>query len=97
MKVGTSPSARDAATGLVEGNPVIGAIMARRPDALPEIRAAVARNIAAELGDHPVRPPSGPTSSPGSGLDFHTLRSAPRRERFGSQSRGLTPCLEVGV
>ena len=56
-KVGTSPSAADAATGLVEGNPVIGAIMARRPDALPDIRAAVARNIAAELGDHPVRTP----------------------------------------
>ena len=56
-KVGTSPSAEDAAAGLVEGNPVIGAIMARRPDALPDIRAAVARNIAAELGDHPVRTP----------------------------------------
>ena len=33
------------------------AIMDRRPEALPEIRAAVARNIAAELGDHPVRSP----------------------------------------
>ena len=56
-KVGTSPSAADAATGLVEGNPVIGAIMERRPEALPDIKAAVARNVAAELGDHPVRTP----------------------------------------
>ena len=56
-KVGTSPSADDAATGLVEGNPVIGAIMERRPEALAGIKAAVARNIAAELGDHPVRGP----------------------------------------
>ena len=56
-RVGTSPSAADAATGLVEGNPVIGTIMERRPDALPDIKAAVARNIAAELGDHPVRAP----------------------------------------
>jgi SAM-dependent methyltransferase len=54
-KVGQSPSAADAATGLVEGNPVIGTIMERRPEALPDIEAAVARNIAAELGDHPVR------------------------------------------
>ena len=55
--VGESPTAEDAARGLVEGNPVIGTIMERRPEALPEIRAAVARNIAAELGDHPVRCP----------------------------------------
>jgi ubiquinone/menaquinone biosynthesis C-methylase UbiE len=56
-KVGQSPSAADAAVGLVEGNPVIGTIMERRPEALPDIKAAVARNIAAELGDHPVRSP----------------------------------------
>jgi SAM-dependent methyltransferase len=56
-KVGQSPSAADAAIGLVEGNPVLGAIMERRPAALPDIKAAVARNIAAELGDHPVRSP----------------------------------------
>jgi ATP phosphoribosyltransferase regulatory subunit HisZ len=29
--------------------------MERRPEALPDIKAAVARNVAAELGDHPVR------------------------------------------
>ena len=55
--VGESPTAEDAARGLVEGTPVVGGIMDRRPEALPEIRAAVARNIAAELGDHPVRSP----------------------------------------
>ena len=53
--VGESPTAEDAARGLVEGNPVVGAIMERRPEALAEIKAAVARNIAAELGDRPVR------------------------------------------
>ena len=56
-KVGGSPSAAEAAIGLVEGNPVYGTIMERRPDALPDIKAAVARNVAAELGDHPVRCP----------------------------------------
>jgi SAM-dependent methyltransferase len=55
--VGESPMAEDAARGLVEGTPVIGQIVERRADALPEIRAAVARNIAAELGDRPVRSP----------------------------------------
>jgi ubiquinone/menaquinone biosynthesis C-methylase UbiE len=56
-KVGESPSAAEAAIGLVEGNPVIGTIMERRPEALRDIEAAVARGIAAELGDHPVRSP----------------------------------------
>ena len=56
-KVGESPSAAEAAIGLVEGNPVIGAIMERLPEALREIETAVARDIAAELGDHPVRSP----------------------------------------
>jgi ubiquinone/menaquinone biosynthesis C-methylase UbiE len=54
-KVGQSPSAVDAATGLVEGNPVLESIVERRPEALPDIKAAVARNVAAKLGDHPVR------------------------------------------
>ncbi|OLB96889.1 MAG: hypothetical protein AUH30_11475 [Candidatus Rokubacteria bacterium 13_1_40CM_68_15] len=54
---GTSPSAHDAATGLIEGNPIYGEIMARRADALESIKAAVAANIKAELGDHPVRCP----------------------------------------
>ena len=53
--IGTSPSAADAAMGLIEGNPILGAIMQRRPESLGDIKRAVARNITAELGDHPVR------------------------------------------
>ncbi len=53
--VGVSPSAAEAAIGLIEGNPVYGAIMARRPEALADIKAAVASNLAAQLGDHPLR------------------------------------------
>lgn len=54
-KVGTSPSAAEAAIGLIEGNPIYVEIMGRRPDALADIKRAVAKNVAAELGDHPVR------------------------------------------
>ena len=39
------------------GNPVYGEIMQRRPDALAEIKAAVAANLARELGDRPLRAP----------------------------------------
>ncbi len=53
-KSGTSPSSADAATGLIEGNPILGSIMERRPEALGDIKQAVAAAIAAELGDHPV-------------------------------------------
>ena len=56
-KTGTSPSAADTATGLIDGNPILGAIMERRPEALGDVRQAVAAAIAAELGDHPVRFP----------------------------------------
>jgi ubiquinone/menaquinone biosynthesis C-methylase UbiE len=56
-KVGQSPSAADAATGLIEGNAIFETIMARRPEALADIKTAVARNIARELGDHPVHCP----------------------------------------
>jgi len=56
-KVGHTPSTAEAAIGLVEGNPVCGTIMERRPQALGDIKAAVARNIATELGDYPVRSP----------------------------------------
>jgi len=55
--IGTSPSAADAAMGLIEGNPILGEIMQRRPESLGDIKRAVARNITAELGDHPVRAP----------------------------------------
>lgn len=53
-KTGTSPSAADAATGLIEGNPILGAIMERRPEALGDIKQSVAAAVAAELGDRPV-------------------------------------------
>jgi SAM-dependent methyltransferase len=56
-RTGTSPSAAEAAIGLIEGNPIGPAIVARRADAVPEIERAVAGRIAAELGDHPVRAP----------------------------------------
>ena len=54
---GTSPSAAEASIGLIEGNPIRGAIMERRPEALGEIKQAVAARITAELGDSPVRAP----------------------------------------
>jgi len=54
-KTGTSPAAADAVTGLIEGNPIVGAIMERRPEALAEIKKAVAAQLAAQLGDRPVR------------------------------------------
>jgi len=56
-KTGTSPSAADATVGLIEGNPIAGAIMARRPEALGDIKRAVAEKVASELGDDPVRAP----------------------------------------
>jgi ubiquinone/menaquinone biosynthesis C-methylase UbiE len=56
-KVGTSPSAAEATIGLVEGNPIYAAIMERRPDALEDIKKAVAAALAKELGDKPVRCP----------------------------------------
>ena len=49
--------AEDAAFGLIHGNPIYGEIMTRRPDALESVKAAVATNIRAELGDRPVRCP----------------------------------------
>jgi ubiquinone/menaquinone biosynthesis C-methylase UbiE len=54
---GRSPSAADAATGLIEGNPILDAIMARRPEALGDVKRATAAAVAAELGDPPARIP----------------------------------------
>jgi len=54
---GTSPSAHEAALGLIEGNPIYLSIMERQPAALRAIKAAVATNVAAALGDNPVRCP----------------------------------------
>ncbi|MGA9997340.1 MAG: methyltransferase domain-containing protein [Pyrinomonadaceae bacterium] len=50
-----SPSALEAAQGLVEGNPVIVAINERRPSDVSKIVAAVAEAVAARCGDMPVR------------------------------------------
>ncbi|MBV9959547.1 MAG: class I SAM-dependent methyltransferase [Acidobacteria bacterium] len=50
-----SPSAAEAAKGLVEGNPVIGAIQERRPADVERIEAAVADALAARYGESPVR------------------------------------------
>ena len=54
---GSSPSAAEAAIGLIEGNPIAAAIVERRADALEEVKHAVATAVAAELGDPPVRIP----------------------------------------
>ncbi len=54
---GESPSAADAARGLIEGNPIHDAILARDASAVPEIEAELATNLAAELGDQPLRAP----------------------------------------
>jgi len=43
--------------GQSKGNPVAIAIMDRRPEALADIKAAVATNLATELGDRPLRCP----------------------------------------
>jgi len=56
-KQGSSPSAGEAAIGLIEGNPIGAAIVGRRADALEEVKQAVAATVAAELGDRPVRIP----------------------------------------
>ncbi|MDT4898960.1 MAG: hypothetical protein QOH25_4037 [Acidobacteriota bacterium] len=50
-----SPTASEAAKGLVEGNPVIVAINERRPADVSKIMAAVAKAVAARCGDMPVR------------------------------------------
>ena len=49
-----SASARDAAHGLIHGNPVISAINERDPAKAPEIEAALAEEIAAQFGAAPV-------------------------------------------
>jgi SAM-dependent methyltransferase len=56
-KTGVSPSAADATLGLIDGSPIYLAIVEQRPDALPDIRAGVAKNLASTLGDRPLRAP----------------------------------------
>lgn len=57
VKEGKSPSAADAAIGLIEGNPIVAEIVQRRPGAVAEIEAALAARLARELGDQPMRAP----------------------------------------
>jgi SAM-dependent methyltransferase len=56
-RTGTGPSAAETATGLIDGNPIYLDIMARLPAALGDIKAALARNLAAAFGDPPRRCP----------------------------------------
>jgi len=53
-KTGTSPSAADAAKGLVEGNPVIVEINQRATVDVQTIEAAVAAAVASRCGDRPL-------------------------------------------
>lgn len=54
---GTSPSANAAATGLLQGNPVVGEIKAQGPDALPKLIEQLTEDIKAEFGDHDLKLP----------------------------------------
>ena len=49
-----SPSAEEAARGLVHGNPVINLLRERSESSIPEIEAAVADTVADQCGDDPV-------------------------------------------
>ena len=57
-RVVEAPSAADAAIGLVRGNPLAQAIEERGGVSVDEVTAAVARRLAAEFGDHPLRMPT---------------------------------------
>lgn len=50
-----SPTARDFATGLVDGNPVATAIQERATVSIDTVRHAVEQAVAQAFGDHPVR------------------------------------------
>lgn len=50
-----SSSARDAAHGLIHGNPVITAINERDPSKAPEVEASLAEKIAAQFGSTPMQ------------------------------------------
>ncbi|HEX8244954.1 MAG TPA: methyltransferase domain-containing protein [Longimicrobium sp.] len=57
-RVAESPSARDAAVGLVRGNPLIAAIEERGTVDAEEVVQALAEALAARFGDHPLRHPT---------------------------------------
>ncbi len=50
-----SPSAAEAAKGLVHGNPVINELRERSAASIPEIEATIAEAVADQCGDDPVR------------------------------------------
>jgi ubiquinone/menaquinone biosynthesis C-methylase UbiE len=54
-KNGESPSAKEAARGLIEGNPIIVEINQRATSDLQTVETAVAKAIASKCGDKPVR------------------------------------------
>jgi ubiquinone/menaquinone biosynthesis C-methylase UbiE len=54
-KTSMSPSAADAAKGLIEGNPVIVEINQRATSSVEAVEAAVAAAVTARFGDNPVR------------------------------------------
>jgi ubiquinone/menaquinone biosynthesis C-methylase UbiE len=56
-QTGSSPTAADAATGLIDGNPIGEDIVRRRSHAVAEVKQALAARIAARLGDQPVQIP----------------------------------------
>lgn len=56
-KTGESPSAAEAATGLIEGNPVVAPIAERGAGAVGDVEATLAARIAERFGDRPARWP----------------------------------------
>jgi ubiquinone/menaquinone biosynthesis C-methylase UbiE len=54
-KAATAPSALELAAGLIEGNPLVDEIKLRDEARLPDVVRAVARVIARQFGDKPVR------------------------------------------
>ena len=56
-KTGAIRSADEAAVGLIEGNPIAVAIAERNAALLPQIRAAVAREIEEQFGKSDIRVP----------------------------------------
>jgi len=52
-----SPSATEAAKGLVRGNPVVNAIRERAPERLEEIERRTGQRLAERYGSRPLRIP----------------------------------------
>ena len=56
-KVGISPSAKEAAIGIVEGNPIYGHIIEKDLKLVDVIRTAVEQKIAEAFGERPLKSP----------------------------------------